>query len=333
MTDDQISLARLGVTAALREGDSGLAYRMVRDAMDDGVPMPVVVEEVLAPIQWESGRRWESGDATISEEHVSTAAIETLVSMLAGAFDQPPDGELVVVVCAEGDDHSLPARMASALLAYEGYRTLFLGTSVPAPDLAEYLESADADVLLVSCSRPANLLGARACVAAGHGAGIPVVVGGRAFGDGPDRWGRIGADAHAPRLSTLAELLQTWQPDLAAAERRAAAVTPSVRALLANRSRVADAVHDALTGADPDAEPVGRQLLAAAEELVDSLAVASYLGDPALLAAQARWLADLLASRAGARVSADQLLGDLAEASMSVTGSAALVTAARGTLA
>jgi len=153
------------------------------------------------------------------------------------------------------------------------------------------------------------------------------------FGDGPDRWGRIGADAHAPRLSTLAELLQTWQPDLAAAERRAAAVTPSVRALLANRSRVADAVHDALTGADPDAEPVGRQLLAAAEELVDSLAVASYLGDPALLAAQARWLADLLASRAGARVSADQLLGDLAEGSMSVTGSAALVTAARGTLA
>jgi methanogenic corrinoid protein MtbC1 len=324
--DEDLSVARLGVLAALREGDAGLAYRLVLRLMDAGYPMPVILDGVLAPIQCETGQHWEAGDATISEEHASTAAIETLVSILGGAFDQPAEAHLVVVVCAEGDTHSLPARMASAVLAYAGYRTLFLGTSVPADDLAEHLASIEADTLVVSCTRAANLLGARACVAAGHRVEIPVVVGGRAFGDRGDRWIRIGADAYADSLPSLTELLQTWQPSPGVAESRVQTVPPSVEALVANRFMIAGAVFDAISE-----RVVGNHRLVSstAEELVDSLAVAVYLADADLLADQARWHASVFERRIGLAVNADHLLSALADAVAVTTPDEGLIDAAR----
>lgn len=323
---DDLASARLGVMAALREGDVALAYHLVLGLLGDGYPMPVLVDEVLAPIQWEAGQRWAAGDATISEEHVATAAVETLVALLAGAFDHPAGASTVVVVCAEGDTHTLPARMASALLAYEGHRALFLGSSVPADDLAGYLPSVDASALVVSCTRPAALLGARACVAAGHGAGVPVVVGGRAFGDGPERWQRIGADAHASRLSDLPGLLETWQPDPGAAERRAGDVPPAVTALLEHRAAVADDLVATLAaGGLP-----GRPLAPAAGDLVDTLAAARFLDDPRLLADQARWVAALLDRHDGVAVTADELLAALGGAAARVSAEVeALVADAR----
>jgi methanogenic corrinoid protein MtbC1 len=324
--DEDLSVARLGVLAALRQGDAGLAYQLVVGLMDDGYPMPAILDGVLAPIQCETGQRWEEGDATISEEHASTAAIETLVSILGGTFDQPAEADLVVVACAEGDTHSLPARMASAVLAYAGYRTLFLGTSVPADDLAEHLASVGADTLVVSCTRAANLLGARACVAAGHRVGIPVAVGGRAFGDSGDRWVRIGADAHADTLPSLTELLQTWEPSPGLAESRVQPVSPLVEALAANRFMIAGAVADAIS------KPVvgnHRLVWSTAEELVDCLAVAVYLADADLLAGQARSYASALEGRIGLAVTADQVLSALADAAAVAMPDDGLIDAAR----
>jgi methanogenic corrinoid protein MtbC1 len=309
---DDLAATRLGVLAALRDGDAALAYRMVVELLHDGTPMPVVIEEVFAPIQTEAGERWASGDVSIAEEHVATAAVETLVSLLAGALDQPVDADTVVVACAEGDDHTLPARMAAALVSYEGYRTLFLGTSVPADDLAGYLESADADVLVVSCTRPANLLGARACIAAAHSASIPVVVGGRAFGRG-DHWEALGADAFAPRLSALTDVLSTWRPDPAAAEARAVPVAASTRALVGEGPTIAERLLGVLDRGD-GSTAAGRVVREVCTELVDVLVVAVHLDDAALLAGQAGVLAELLAGHAGVTVTPDTLLAQLAEA-------------------
>ena len=314
MSDDDMDVARLAVTAALADADSGLAYRLVLDLMSDGVPMATVIDEVLAPIQREAGRRWEAGEVTISEEHAATTAIETLIAMLAGAFEQPVDADLIVVACAEGETHTLPARMAAALLAYEGYHTVFLGTSVPAEDLAGYLAAADATALVVSCTRTANLLGARACIAAAHRVGVPVVVGGRAFGDDDRIATRLGADARVGRLPELVDILQTWDPDPVASEGAAAQVPDEVEALLAHRVDAASALRAAATerlATDPIATKVVAQ---AAEELVDTLAASSYLDDASVLAAHARWVCGLAAQRGGGSVEPEHVLAALAHA-------------------
>ena len=44
-----------------------------------------------------------------------------------------------------------------------------------------------------------------------HGAGLPVIVGGRTLGDDPSRAVALGADAWAPDASTAAEILARWR--------------------------------------------------------------------------------------------------------------------------
>lgn len=106
-----ISSVRLAVTTALLGGDPASAFYMVRDLMEQGVPFDVVLFDVVAPAHANFGTRWQSGDYRIADEHAATGAVESLVAMLAGSFDLPEAGEPVVVTAAEGDHHSLPARL------------------------------------------------------------------------------------------------------------------------------------------------------------------------------------------------------------------------------
>ncbi len=156
------SAATLGIQAALLAGDPGLAYGLISELMAEGVSFDQLLFEVLAPLQRDVGTRWLRSDYRIAEEHAASAAVETVVALLAGAFDMPDDGLHVVVACAEGDDHSLPARMVAAYLTYLGWRVTFLGATLPAHDLTAYLGDEQPAAPLLSCTSTANLIGARA---------------------------------------------------------------------------------------------------------------------------------------------------------------------------
>ncbi len=220
-----LQTVRLGVLSAIIDGDAGLAYRMVRDLLDGGMPFEAILVEILAPLQREVGLRWGAGDFRIADEHAATGAVETLVALLAGSFDRPGDAPHVLVACAEGDVHSLPPRMAAAYLMYRGWQVTFLGANMPADDLEDYVHEVDPDAVLISCAMAPWLLGARACVRAAHSAGVPVLVGGRAFGADEAIAGKIGADAWVPSLVDIDAILRDWDPDPVVAE--SAAATPS----------------------------------------------------------------------------------------------------------
>jgi methanogenic corrinoid protein MtbC1 len=325
VTHDDLGAARLGVLAALRDGDAALAHRLLVELMHDGYDLPYLLDEVLAPIQVDTGHRWELGDISIPEEHASTAALETLVSMLAGAFGQPVEADTVVIACAEGDNHTLPARMAAAVLTYNGYHTLFLGNALPADDLGDYLDSVAASAMVLSCTHPAALLGARSCVAAAHHVGVPVLVGGRAFAANAERAARIGADGLATRLRELPDLLQSWTPDPATSESAAVPVAPSMPQVLDRRVEVARAALGDVLDHDLASEVQRRRLLDDAVDLVTTLAVADHLDDPTMATDQATWLARHLESRTGRPVTPHDLLDRAADAMSTVDPRAASI--------
>lgn len=211
-------LVRLGVRAALLDGDPGLAFRMLADLMAEGATMDEVLFEVIAPVQRDVGERWYANDYRIAEEHAASAAVETVVSLLAGSFDMPPDGTRVVVACVEGETHSLPARMVAAHLVSTGHRVQFLGSTLPAKALGQHLAEDPPDALLLSCTAMPHLLGVRAAIREAHAVGVPVVVGGRAFGGLEARASALGADAFVEDPTELSELLAGWSPDTKASE-------------------------------------------------------------------------------------------------------------------
>lgn len=235
MTETQSSdldAARLAVTSAALAGDAGGLYNTVSRLLGDGVSFDRVLFDLLIPVERDLGTRWQQGDYLVSEEHAATAAIETVISLLAGSFDQPDDAQTVVVATAEGDDHSLAARAIAAHLLFLGYRTLFLGANVLASDLAEYLESEEADALVLSCAMSTHLPGARAIIAGSHQAGVPVLAGGKGFG-AEGQWAtHLGADAWVGSLPEVAATLASWNPDPGSSEAAAKGPDAEMQSLI-----------------------------------------------------------------------------------------------------
>lgn len=215
---DPYAHIRLALHAALVGGDPGTAYGLVRELMEEGVSFDAVLFDYLGAVQREVGTRWQQADYRIAQEHAASSTTETVVGLLAGSFDADAEAPHVVVASAEGDSHSLPARMVSAYLTSLGWRVTFLGSSIPSGDLGAFLADEQPQAFVLACSLSSNLRGARAGIEAAHDAGVPVVAGGRGFGHNGERASALGADAWMADPRGLDDLLRTWDPDPAAAE-------------------------------------------------------------------------------------------------------------------
>lgn len=226
----------LALISSAMSGDAGKLYRIVSNLMDGGIGFDSVLFDYLIAAERSVGQRWAQGDYLVAEEHVVTTSIETVIALLIGMFDQPADAPLVVVATAEGDHHSLPARAAAAHLVYLGYRTTFLGANVPGDDLREFLESEPPSALVLSVAMTTQLLGARAVVAAAHEVGVPVLVGGKAFGD-EGRWsGAVGADAFVASLRDVAGVVDSWVNEKSPQLTPVGDLSPALERLVVSRS-------------------------------------------------------------------------------------------------
>ena len=277
---------RLALHAALVGGNPGVAYGLVSELMDEGVPFETVLFDYLSPVQREVGTRWQQADYRIADEHAASTTTETVLALLAGSFDTDQTAPHVVVACAQGDTHSLPARMIAAYLTYLGWRVTFLGATLPANDLGAFLADEKPQALVLSCSLTANLRGARESIRAAHDAGVPVVAGGRAFGANDERATAIGADGWLGDPRRLDDLLRTWDANPAVTE---ANVFDSGDLELLQEFRYAT------VAAAVDALPPSETALAAGlvredvDLLWDTLSTSVLVADPAIVAEFIAW--------------------------------------------
>jgi B12 binding domain len=102
-----------------------------------------VIVDLLAAAQEEVGRRWHQGTWSVADEHQATAVTDAALYGVSAAADAPRSTRgTAAVVCALGDWHTLPARMAAELLRLDGWDVVFLGGSLPAADLTRWLSDA-----------------------------------------------------------------------------------------------------------------------------------------------------------------------------------------------
>ena len=178
--------------AALR-GDRTGAAELATDFAGRDASSLSVVTQLLAPSQREVGERWLRGECTVADEHSATFVTESVLSSLAMRLEAREPGGTVVMVCAEGELHSLPARMATELMIADGWRVIHLGSAMPVGKLRYYLAEIDADVVGVSVALATNLTGAARTVRVARQAGYSVICGGRAFDSAGSRARAIGA--------------------------------------------------------------------------------------------------------------------------------------------
>ncbi|MFF3565371.1 B12-binding domain-containing protein [Streptomyces sp. NPDC002574] len=189
--------------------DEYSAIEVVVRALDDDIDPESVLLDVIAAVQGKVGEEWAANRISVAQEHAATSINERAVAALAlhPAARRTPHRSRITVACVDGEWHALPARLVAEVLKLRGWQVDYLGAQVPAPHLISHLHTTKADAVALSSSIATRLPTAHAAITACQAIGVPVLVGGAAFG--PDgRYAQLlGAEAWAPDARTAADRL------------------------------------------------------------------------------------------------------------------------------
>jgi methanogenic corrinoid protein MtbC1 len=109
-----------------------------------------LIEGLVAPLMYEVGRRWHEGELGIHHEHLSTAVLRGTVSrILADSQPQHPLGVLLLGT-TQGQRHEVGLLMVAAMAAQLGWRVVYLGSDLPASEIADASIRVGADVVGLS---------------------------------------------------------------------------------------------------------------------------------------------------------------------------------------
>ncbi len=187
------------------------AIRLVEKAVQDGLAAKEAYLHVIQPVQQEVGRRWQTNELSISQEHYATDASRTLMARLRDRF-APAESvdKTVVTACLGGELHDLGARMVNDFLAFSGYDAHFIGANTPHHQILGELKRTRASVLALSATMTLQLRIALDLIdrirrELDHPVGI--VVGGYAFNQHSSLWRDVGADAYASQADEAVEIV------------------------------------------------------------------------------------------------------------------------------
>lgn len=188
---------------AILEGRGDDAVALVRRAVAEGMTVAEVHDELLTPVQRETGRLWVMGEIPIADEHYGSQVVDRVLWWLHDQIPLPPPDALVVATLAVGGNlHELGIRMVAQRLQLAGFHVYHLGANMPMADVE--VTFADRRVALVAMSAT-MAIHLRAVADAieqlrrsGSGvANLPVLVGGEPFRIAAGLAELLGADAMA----------------------------------------------------------------------------------------------------------------------------------------
>ncbi len=144
---------------------------------------PALIEQVLGPMLTAIGERWKHGDLSPAKEHLASAVIRRVLESLTTAVMPGPDAPGIVVATPSGQIHEFGALFVAAAAATQGWRVTYLGTNLPASDIADVALQTAASAIAVSLVFPTDDPGIALQLRelrSASGPDIPILAGGRA---------------------------------------------------------------------------------------------------------------------------------------------------------
>jgi len=95
------------------------------------------LRDVVAPLMAETGDAWHSGTISVAHEHAATAVVTQVLGTLTRELEHPEAEQRVLLATPTGERHAVGAMMAAAVAAHDGWRVTWLGTDLPAAQIAK----------------------------------------------------------------------------------------------------------------------------------------------------------------------------------------------------
>ena len=195
---------------AILDANRSGAEKIIQSALDAGIDIPSIYEQILAPAQARLGEMWHRGEISVADEHMGSATTQTVMSQLRLKFERAaPNGRSVVGTATAGDLHEIGLRMVTDLFELDGWEVLFLGANTPSADVIELLLRREPDLLALSVSTALTLRDAGDLIdsirATDSISGTMVLIGGSPFRLVQGLWKELGADGCAHSATEAVE--------------------------------------------------------------------------------------------------------------------------------
>ena len=119
------------------------------------VPLEDRVQRVYLPLLRWIGTEWESGRASVAEEHHVSAFCRGQMMAILTALSRP-EGTRTIAAGFPGEGHESGLMGVAIQMALRGMCVTYLGPDVPAPDLADAVRSSGARLVVQSMVMPVS---------------------------------------------------------------------------------------------------------------------------------------------------------------------------------
>lgn len=153
------------------------------DAASVALSRPRLRAEVLVPLINALGLRWQEGTWRVVHEHMASAVLRTFLWAMWRRAEPGRGAASVIVATPAGQRHELGALLAAGLAADLGWQVVYLGTDLPAEEIAAAAHTSGAKAVLMSLIYPVadpRLMDEIRRLRSLVGPGITLVAGGRA---------------------------------------------------------------------------------------------------------------------------------------------------------
>jgi methanogenic corrinoid protein MtbC1 len=131
---DASHIVEMALASTARLDAAGLEHGLRRAIAQLGIAS--FIEDVASPILRRIGDEWHAARLTIAHEHLASSIIHDLVAESMRSIGRGPGDGTVLVATPTGERHAIGAALVGATAASEGWHVVYLGTDLPASDIA-----------------------------------------------------------------------------------------------------------------------------------------------------------------------------------------------------
>ena len=132
------------------------AAQAALDRLVSDLSVTTVLRDVVLPYLTELGERWESGTASVAQEHFATNVIRGRLAGLARGWGNG-HGPRAVLACPPGELHDLALMVFGIALNRNGWRIDYLGMNTPVEELTRTVDARHPDLVVLAATLPENL--------------------------------------------------------------------------------------------------------------------------------------------------------------------------------
>lgn len=173
---------------ALVEGNKEKCTQIVQSLIDQRIDLKDIYIELFQTSLYRIGKLWDHNKMSIPEEHMATQIIESMISRFSPSLNSSMEKKCVVT-CIDKEFHEIGAKMVSNVFELEGWKSYYLGASVPTKEIVKFVKQIDPEIIALSWSLYLNL--GRFLEVVDHLTRFfptkKIIVGGQALAENPDK--------------------------------------------------------------------------------------------------------------------------------------------------